>query len=295
MKSRTVIGSLSAFLCCLCALAFPPLAAAQQAAAQIKQPPRGSLAAPSSASPSAPQPPLTPSQKEEQLGDLYLIRKNYHLAIRTYSDVLSRQPRHARIRRSKLLNKIGICYQELDLPRQAQKFYKKAAKTDKHFASPQNNLGTIDFGRRNYKGAIKHFRKAVKIEPQMAAAFSNLGYAFMARKKYKKAILAFRRAILIDPSIFQNRSTAGSVVEQPGNNPPGLFYYMLAKTFATLGDAKSCAHYLKMSRDEGYKKYTDALHDPAFKVVLKDPRVHAILFPKPNQAASTATVISRGH
>ena len=77
--------------------------------------------------------------------------------------------------------------------------------------------------------------------------------------------------------------------------PPGLFYYMLAKTFAILGNAKSCAHYLKMSRDEGYKKYTEALKDPAFKTVLKDPRVQAILVPQPQSADSTATVVTKVH
>jgi len=55
------------------------------------------------------------------------------------------------------------------------------------------------------------------------------------------------------------------VIELRGNQPLGLFYFILAKAFATLDDVASCAHYLKMSRDEGYKKFTSALKDPASK------------------------------
>lgn len=278
----------------LCVLVVPSIASSRpQATTQRKQAPQANRANAAATTPAAKPRPMTPAEIEEMHGDVLLVRKMYQQAIATYQDVLLQEPKHARLHKSKLLDKIGVCYQELDLPKQAEHFYKKAAKTDKHFAAPQNNLGTVDFGRHKYKGAIKHFKKAVKLDPKMAAAYSNLGYAYLARKKYRNAILAFRRTILIDPTFYRNRGRAGEVIEQRGNEPPGLFYYMLAKTFAILGDAKSCAHYLKMSRDEGYKKYTEALKDPAFKAVLKDPRVKAILEPKPNQTNSNATVVSK--
>lgn len=296
MKQGTVIGTVFSILA-VCILSVPSLAIPSQPAwPQQKQKPPvaarsavGSRQAPASsdaAKPavSPPPPPMTPLQKEEMRADVFMVRKLYAKAIETYQDVLNQLPKHARVRRAKVLNKIGVSYQELGVTKKAQHYYKKAAKTDKHFASPQNNLGTIDFGRHKYKGAIKHFKKAIKIDPTMAATFSNMGYSYLARKKYKDAILSFRQAILIDPSIFLNRSSAGAVVEQGGNDPPGLLYYMLAKTYAIMGNAKGCAHYLKMSRDEGYKKFTEALKDPAFKTVLKDPRVLAILKPPPKPA-----------
>lgn len=232
---------------------------------------------------------MTPYQKEEMRGDILMAQKMYQKAIETFQDLLRQNPKDA-----DLLNKIGINYQELNDLKHAERYYKLALKANKHFASPQNNLGTVDFGRHKYKGAIKHFKKAVKLNPAMAAAYSNMGYAYLARKKYKDAILSFRQAILIDPTIFADRSAAGAVVEQQGHEPPGLFYYMLAKTFAILGNAKSCAHYLKMSRDEGYKKFVEAKKDPAFKTVLKDPRVQAILFPPP-AAPSTSTTVTKAN
>jgi len=299
MKRSTVIGWVISVLA-VCAFAAPSFAISspqetpQQKQIPASRPATGVRETLTSVATPAP-PPMTPSEKEEMTGDILMVRKLYEKAIETYQDLLRQQPKSARLHRSQLLNKIGICYQELADPKQAQHYYKMAAKADKQFASPENNLGTIDFGHRKYKGAIKHFKKAVKLDPTMAAAFSNMGYSYLARKKYKDAILSFRQAILIDPAIFQNRSSAGAVVEQPGNAPPGLLYYTLAKTFAILGNAKSCAHYLKMSRDEGYKKYTEALKDPAFKTVLKDPRVQAILVPKPQSADSTATTDTQVH
>jgi tetratricopeptide (TPR) repeat protein len=302
MKQGTVIGTVLSLLA-VCTFSVPCFAApARQSRPQPKQTlpaaarsavgAQGAAASSNAATaPASPQPtPMTPLEKEEMRADVLMVRKMFEKAIETYQDVLNQQPKHAKVQRAKLLNKIGVCYQELDEAKQAQHYYKKAAKTDKHFASPQNNLGTIDFGHRKYGGAIKHFKKAVKLDPTMAASFSNMGYAYLARKKYKDAILSFRQAILIDPTIFQNRSSAGAVVEQPGTQPPGLFYYMLAKTFAILGNAKSCAHYLKMSRDEGYKKYSEALKDPAFKTVLKDPRVLAILQPPPKPSKPDANI-----
>jgi tetratricopeptide (TPR) repeat protein len=289
MKSRTVIGKGFSLLA-VCLFAVPsfavpgrqitpqqnqrqsPPAASSAIAAQEKQ-----ASEVSSTPPADVQPPMTPLQKEELQGDILMARKLYQRAIDTYQDVLRQEPKNADV-----LNKIGINYQELGDLKQAEHYYKLAVKYNKHFANAENNLGTIDFGRHKYKGAIKHFKKAVKIDSTIAAAFSNMGYAYLARKQFKDAILSFRQAILVDPSIFANRSSAGAVVEQEGNAPPGLFYYTLAKTFAILGNAQSCAHYLKMSRDEGYKKYVDAAKDPAFKSVLKDPRVQDILFPGRN-------------
>ena len=290
MRASALVGS-ALMVVAACAFGLPsPAFSSQQA--QSRQKPaipvaHSSAVASSQAASSAPQQtsatpvvaapallPMTPVEKEEMRGDIFLARKMFHEAIATYQDLLLQEPKNA-----KLLNKIGIAYQELGEPKLAERYYKKSAKADKHFASPLNNWGTVEFGQKEYKGAIKQYKRAIKIDPTKGATFSNLGYAYLARKKYKDAIRAFRQAILVDPAIFKNRGADGEVVEQRGNQPPGLFYFLLAKTFAVLGNAASCAHYLKMSREEGYKKYTAALKDPAFKTVLKDPRVQSALRP----------------
>jgi tetratricopeptide (TPR) repeat protein len=246
----------------------PPPSQAIQQSAQPAHP-----AAPAQAALTAPDvSTMTPAQREEMRGDIFMARKMYPEAIKTYQDLLLADQNNA-----KLLNKIGISYHELGNAKMAERYYKMSAKADKTFASPLNNLGTIEFGKHKYKGAIKDYKRALKVDPNMAAAYCNLGYAYLARKKVSDAILAFRQAVVVDPTIFEDRGSAGSVVEQRGMTDPGTFYYTLAKTFAIMGNAERCAHYLTMSRDEGYKKYTEALKDPAFKSVLKDPRVRDVL------------------
>ena len=253
---------------------------------------------------------MTPAQREEMHGDIFMARKMYHQAIQTYQDVLlsrgmpvkeqvqrrnffqrvfgvfglAREPQKPKD--AELLDKIGVAYQELNDMQQAETYYRRAAEFDRHFYSPLNNLGTIEFGRRRYKTAVKWYAKAIRVNPHVATTFSNMGYAYLAWNKSPQAILAFRQAILLDPGIFENRGDRSSVVEENGGPKSGVYYYTLAKTFALLGDADSCAHFLKMARDEGYKKFTDALKDPAFRSVLKDPRVIAILSP-PRATAST--------
>jgi len=248
---------------------------------------------------------MTPAQREEMRGDVLMARKMFRQAIQTYQDVLlargvtvqklkqrrfffqrlfgvfggARMPQDHK--NAQLLDKIGVAYQQLGDTRQAEMYYRRSAESDRHFESPLNNLGTVEFSRRNYKRAVNWYRKAIKVDSTVATTFSNMGYAYLAWNRYADAIVAFRQAILLDPGIFQNRANAGSVIEAGGGANPGLYYYTLAKTFATLGNAASCAHFLKMSRDEGYKKFTDALKDPVFRPVLKDPRVLAILSPPP--------------
>lgn len=305
MRARTVkylllfvaVGMFSLVLPCLAQQQSP----SQAASSQPSQAQSSSQAAPAA--------PMSPAEREELRGDVFMARKMYRQAIQTYQDVLisrgmpvkEQQKKRSFFQRlfgifrieevpqdpqnAKLLDKIGIAYQQLGDTGHAETYYNRSAASDKHFASPLNNLGTLEFGRKRYKNAVNWYTKAIKIDSKSATTFSNLGYAYLAWNKAPEAILAFRQAILLDPTIFQNRGTLGTVVEAGGGSNPGLYYYTLAKTYAMLGNADRCAHFLKMSRDEGYKKYTDALKDPSFKPVLKDPRVTAILLPQQTKGA----------
>jgi tetratricopeptide (TPR) repeat protein len=267
MKSSAVNGRVLLVAAACVSTVFVPAAFAQQSSSRSGRSPQSAAATSRKA-------PMTPVQAEELRGDIFMARKMFLRAIETYKDVLLQHPKDP-----KLLNKIGIAYQQLNDWHQAERFYKRACKVDKHFAEARNNLGTVEFSRRKYKSAIKQYEKAIRINPRSAVAFSNLGYAYLARKKYNDAILAFRVAIVINPDVFRDFNRAGTAVEERGYDNPGVFYYMLAKTFAMLGDAKRCALYLEKSREEGYKKFTDARSDPAFKSVLKDPRVQHVLAP----------------
>ncbi len=227
-------------------------------------------------------------RQEEARGDLLMARKMFLEAISVYTGVLREKPHDAR-----LLNKIGIAYHQLGDLREAERYYQRAARADKTFASPINNLGTLEYAKKKYKGAIKYYQRALRLDPQSAVIYSNLGYAYLARKQVRQAILAFQQAIHLDPEIFLRREQAGSIVEQRGGSDPATLYFTLAKTFALLGNVEQCAHYLKMARDEGYPRLREVLKDPAFRDVLKDARVQEVLAPVLNPAPGPSSVSLR--
>jgi hypothetical protein len=64
----------------------------------------------------------------------------------------------------------------------------------------------------------------------------------------------------------------------------------MARVYAQKRDAEHCAEYLRKSLDEGYKDVGKAATDPAFKDVVDDPVVQAVLIriTKPEQKALPA-------
>src|SRR5277367_2681052 len=98
---------------------------------------------PSSAS--ASQPPMTPREIAEMRADILIARKEYELAIISYDDILKTDPKNAVV-----LNKMGIAYQQLGNGVQAERYYRKSMSANKHFATPINNLGTLEYGRQHY-------------------------------------------------------------------------------------------------------------------------------------------------
>lgn len=216
--------------------------------------------------------PLTPRQAAEVRADVLMARKEYIEAADAYIRILSSEPKN-----SAIANKIGIAYQQLGDLNRSERYYKKSIKADKTFASPLNNLGTVEYEKKHFGKAITLYTKAVVLRTDMATIYSNLGYAYFANKEYPQAMDSFAKALAIDPGIFDHRGSGGSIVQQRTTTDPGMFYFYVAKTFALAGDAERAAHYLKLARDDGYKEFLSAERDPAFAKVIKDSRVREVL------------------
>lgn len=217
-------------------------------------------------------PPMTPRQKAEMRADILVARKEYAAAVSAYERILATDRKDAA-----LLNKIGMAYQQLGDNGKAERYYKLAWKYDKHFASAMNNLGTVEYGRRHYKNAIKYYKKALAVGTDRATIYSNLGYAYCGKKDYYLATIAFEKALAIDPQVFAHRGGFGSLFLQRSAPDPGTVYYLMAKSYAKLGDAKETAHYLKLARDAGYKTLLAAEKDASFKRVIGSPEVQEVL------------------
>jgi tetratricopeptide (TPR) repeat protein len=250
------------------ALVFVPATQAQQASQPPVQPPVNQVANSTSTNVAT----MTPLQSAELHGDILMARKEFAQAVDAYQQVLADNPKNA-----VLLNKVGVAYQQLgDLHRSAR-YYKMAMKADKNFASPINNLGSVEYEKNHYGKAIALYKRAAVLKIDLSVIYSNLGYAFFANKQYAEATDSFGKALALDPTIFEHRGGFGSIIQQRTTADPGLFYFFIAQSFASAGDAERAAHYLKLARDDGYTKFRSAETDPAFARVIKDPRVQEVL------------------
>jgi tetratricopeptide (TPR) repeat protein len=221
-------------------------------------------------------PPMSPQRIAEMRGDILMARKDYAEAAKVFEAMLVSDPHNA-----SLLNKTGMAYELLgDIPR-AQRAYKKAVSADKHASSALNNLGTIEYSAARYGKAIKYYKKAIATGEIVPADYTNLGYAYCGIKEFPKAMDAFNKALAMDPEVFDHRGGTGSILQQRSTTDPADLHFLLAKSYAKIGDAVRTARYLKMARDEGYKDFLSVEKDPAFAKVIKDEGVQDVLKNRP--------------
>ncbi len=220
---------------------------------------------------------VRPELTDEQLADLYMVRKDYREASLVYKRLADQNPRNP-----VYLNKLGISLHQQAALAMALKYYERASKADPSYADAQNNIGTIWYQRKKYGKAIKAYQKAIGIRNDMAVLYSNLAYAYFGDKKYEQAIGSFRQALALDPQLFEhNSSRNGSLLQDRSVSDRGRFYYLLAKSFAEAGNLERCLIYLRKAKDEGYKELNAAKSDPAFAAVLKDPAIQEVFITKP--------------
>jgi tetratricopeptide (TPR) repeat protein len=268
----------------LAVLGVPSLQAQERAPVM---PPAASATPPAIPSQSTNVVRMTERQVQEMRADILMARKLYPEAVKDYEDLLAQFPKDA-----ELLNKIGVAYQQQGNSLAAGHYYKRAMKANKTYVSAINNLGTVEYEKKRYGRAIRLYKTALGLKPtdDIATLYSNLGYAYFGIKEYPEAMKAFEEALARDPDVFAHHGSYGTTVQQRGTTEPGLFYFLVAKTFAKVGDAEHCAHYLKMARDEGYKDLLNAQKDPEFAKVIKDTRVQEAIMVPPSYAGEQKKV-----
>ena len=218
---------------------------------------------------------------DEEKGDLYMARKQYHEAMEQYRMLYEQNPHNA-----VFLNKLGIALHQQTALGLALKYYEKAVKANPKYADAENNIGTIWYQRKKYGKAIRAYQKAIKMRDDMPVLYSNLGYAYFSQGKYDDSIVAFRTALAKDPQFFERGSSRnGSVLQDRSVPDRGRFYFLLAKSFAEAGNLERAIFYLRKSKEEGYAQINEVKKDPAFAALLKDPTVIDLLAPKPVESA----------
>ena len=217
----------------------------------------------------------------EEMGDLYMARKQYREATEQYRSLSAQDPRNAIY-----LNKLGIALHQQAALGAALKYYERAVKANPHYADAENNIGTIWYQRKKFGKAIRAYQKAIKMRDDMPVLYSNLGYAYFSQGKYEDSIVAFRTALAKDPQFFERGSSrTGSILQDRSVPDRGRFYFLLAKSFAETGNVARSVFYLRKAKEEGYAQINDVKKDPAFAAVVKDPVVIDLLAPKPPESA----------
>jgi tetratricopeptide (TPR) repeat protein len=208
----------------------------------------------------APKPvPLT----LEQRGDLLMARKMFREAIDIFRQGFSQPNGYV------LYNKVGIAYHHMLDFKAAKKNYETALKRNPKYAEARNNLGALYYAQKNYRRAISEYQKALKLNPNSATIYSNLGTAYFARKKYEDATKAYQQALALDPEVFEQRGTAGSILQERSIEELAKFHYYLAKTYAQAGNTEYAMRYIRRSLEEGFKDKKKYLEEPEFGI-LKD-------------------------
>ena len=215
---------------------------------------------------------LSPKEMQEERARVQMAEKRYDAAIQTYLDLLKDDPKNA-----VYMNMIGIAYLDLSNFNMAKKYFLRASKADKKYSSAVNNLGMVYYHQRDFRRAIREYQRAAGIDPNQAGTHANLGFAYYNSNKFPEAAAEFQKAIEIDPRIFERNDRAGTMVQDRSVTNHGLFFFTMAKVYAQKRDAEHCAEYLRKSLDEGYKDIGKAATDPAFKDVINDPVVQAVL------------------
>jgi tetratricopeptide (TPR) repeat protein len=221
--------------------------------------------------------PKTPQEVDQMRAEIMMARKDYGEAALAYQRLLEKDPGNADI-----LNRIGIAYQQLGQEELAERYYKKALRTNKNSTHTLNNLGTIEYSRQRFGKAIKYYKKAIANGgDDLAPVYSNLGYAYCGIKQFPLAMQAFGKALALDPNVFEPKGSSGTIVQHRTAVDQGALYFMVAKSFAKTGDVERAARYLKLARDDGYKDFMAAEKDPDFARVIKDPQVQDVLHRRP--------------
>jgi tetratricopeptide (TPR) repeat protein len=221
---------------------------------------------------SAPAAALSPRDKDELQARIYMAKKQYADAAGVYSRLAQENPKDAAY-----YNYLGIAQLQDGKLNDARKSFDRATKVNRRFADAYNNLGATYYAEKKYKNAITQYQRSLGLKPNVASVYTNIGYAYFAEKKLPKAMEAFHEALAIDPEVLQESGRFGSILSYRSVADRGLFNYMLAKDFASNGDAENCLVYLRRAADEGYKDLGKVRTDPAFAKVIADPGVKALL------------------
>jgi len=202
----------------------------------------------------------------EERADIYMARKSYEDAVDYYFRAL----KQAHMGNAVVWNKLGIAYQQLQNYHASRKAYGQAARRQKDYTEPLNNIGTTYFMENKFGKSVRYYLRAIKLNPDSASYHLNLATSYLHMKKYKEAVEEYRTALTLDPNIFLRRSAFGTTIEAP-RGADAEYYFYLGKVFASLGRPEEAVRSLRRALEDGFKDRRRILEDPDFMKISQNP------------------------
>lgn len=88
---------------------------------------------------------------------------------------------------------LGITYDKLGKPVEAEQYYSEAIDIDSHFSEAYNALGVVYSKQKKWKEALRNFKKALenKLYSTRYLPYLNMGDVYMSQGEYTKAVEAY--------------------------------------------------------------------------------------------------------
>jgi tetratricopeptide (TPR) repeat protein len=157
--------------------------------------------------------------------------------------------------------------------------FEKATKRNSKYPEAVNNIGAVEYLRKNYGSAAKYFKKAVALDETHATYHVNLGAAWFSQKKMDRAIAEYTRAMELDPDVFHQESKMGIAAQISSPEERAQYAYLLAKAYAKRGDVDNCLQCLKNAKENGYRNMENVYKDQEFSLMRENPKLHEVVPP----------------
>ncbi|OEK02680.1 hypothetical protein BFP97_14615 [Roseivirga sp. 4D4] len=163
-------------------------------------------------------------------------------------------------------------YQKGDLKKAAETL-EKLSGTFGHSDQVHSLLGTVYFGLKKYKDAIRSFKEATKINPNNKEALIGIGSAEKSRGRFENAETSFKKALKLFPNAAELHFNIGDLQVAMGNHKLaiqsfGKAYELNKELYPALMQLSSLHYELKEYEKTEY--YLEVLLE-------RDPENHQLL------------------
>ena len=155
------------------------------------------------------------------LGNVYVILKDYKKAIKYYSNAIRIKPDF-----HLAMFNLGNVNFELRQFKKASSFYMQAIQLDNQNVDLYSNVGTCHKEMGDFKKATAFYIKALKLNPKHIHTLNNLAVIMLDKQKFDKALSLLREVVKID-----------------SNNP--IYLFNLANVFKEKSEFLESLKYLK--------------------------------------------------